>query len=109
MFKRLFDHALDFYFWETVDPLNVPTQFHPSDENDGFIMCSVPVRHKGKLQRGLRAIQWYDVRQGRFETGFESQDRIVKEREKRYGKMIMMPVYEKEWSEFQDWKEQNEN
>ena len=104
MFKKIFKEALNFYLWEVIDPLVVPEYFHPGDNKD-YIMCSVPVDGKN----GLRTIQWYDVKKRRFETFIESSNRIVKKREQSYGKMILMPVYEKEWAEFQEWKDHEIN
>ena len=104
MFKKVFKEALDFYLWEVIDPLVVPEYFHPGDDKD-YTICSIPVDGKN----GLRTIQWYDVKNRRFETHIESSNRIIKSREQNYGKMILMPVYEKEWADFQEWKGDHEN
>jgi len=106
MFEKNFRKALDFYFWEVIDPNEPPSQWSPHKHNDEII--TVWRTHSDK--NGLTSYQAYDPKKERFLTSSEYWKRSDKRIKEKYGKIMILPVYEKEWNEFQKWKrEKNEN
>jgi len=100
MFKKVFEEALQFYFFEADDPFEIPERFKPTKCDDGLINVWAPVDGKG----GCFAHKTYDPKRERFLTTTEYWRRVDNERREKLGSLILTPMFSKEWEEFQEWK-----
>lgn len=70
MFKKMLDDVFDFYFWETVDPENIPKQLHSRTKDGRYYWCILP-------KQEIMTIREYDSWEGRFLSNHESQSRLT--------------------------------
>ena len=100
MFKKIFNQALKFYFWEVIDSNEPPSRWKPTKHKDGII--TMWKTEFGKS--GLTSHQAYDPTNERFLTTSEYWRRSDEIQREKYGEPMIVPIMSKEWDEFQEWK-----